>query len=102
MAGDDQPHSSALQIQGLQSEVADILKAGQEQNARIKVEEVIRQEMILEAYALLETYLILLQTRAGMLKKAKDPPPDMIEVRHRSQRMCNTFGTVQIKLRLHN
>jgi len=69
-----------MQMYNSEQEVADILEAGQEQNARIRVEEVIRQEFLLEGYAILETYLMLLQTRAGMLKKAKDPPPDMTEV----------------------
>jgi hypothetical protein len=43
------------------------------------VEEVIRQQLLLEAYATLETYIILIQTRAQMLKKLKEPPPDMLE-----------------------
>ena len=68
-----------LQIQALKAEVADMMNTKQEVNARIRVEEVIRQEWLVSVYATLETYLLLLQTRAGMLKKAKEPPPDMIE-----------------------
>jgi len=56
-----------------------MMKTYQEGNARIRVEEVIRQEWLVSVYATLETYLLLLQTRAGMLKKAKEPPPDMLE-----------------------
>lgn len=69
-----------LEIQRIKGEVAQMLRSGKDnENARIRVEEVIRQEMILTAYARLETYLILIQTRAGMLKKVKDPPLDMLE-----------------------
>lgn len=55
------------------------MKSGQLENARIRVEEVIRQEKLLQAYATLETYLLLLQTRAAVLKKEKEPPQDMLE-----------------------
>ncbi|KAL4551885.1 hypothetical protein Ndes2526B_g06135 [Nannochloris sp. 'desiccata'] len=68
-----------VQIQQLKAEVAEMMKTHQEVNARIRVEEVIRQEWLVSVYATLETYLLLLQTRAGMLKKAKEPPPDMLE-----------------------
>lgn len=68
-----------LQIDALKYEVAEMMKKKQDVNARIRVEEVIRQEWLVQAYATLETYILLLQTRAGMLKKCKDPPPDMRE-----------------------
>lgn len=68
-----------LQIDALKFEVAEMMRKKQDVNARIRVEEVIRQEWLVQAYATLETYILLLQTRAGMLKKCKDPPPDMRE-----------------------
>lgn len=68
-----------MQIHTMQQEVADLMKSGQPENARIRVEELIRQEKLLQAYATLETYLLLLQTRAAVLKKEKEPPQDMRE-----------------------
>lgn len=68
-----------LQIRALKQEVADMMKNDQTSNARIRVEEVIRQEYLLEAYSILETYLLLLNTRSSFLKKTKEPPPDMLE-----------------------
>jgi hypothetical protein len=56
-----------------------MMRQKQDVNARIRVEEVIRQEWLVNVYTLLESYLLLLQTRSGMLKKLKEPPQDMLE-----------------------
>jgi hypothetical protein len=70
----------ARECAALEAEVAGMLASpAGEANARIRVEELIRQEMVAHAYTRLETYLLLVRTRAEMLKAAKEPPPDMTE-----------------------
>lgn len=51
----------------------------QEINARIRVEQLIREERLVQAYTVLETFIDLIQTRAAMLKKCKEVPADMVE-----------------------
>lgn len=74
-----------MQIFDAQQQLAELMRSGQDLNARIRVEDLIRQEMFLQAYTMLETFVLLIKTRAAMLKTAKEPPLDMQEA------MCSIF-----------
>lgn len=60
--------------------MADLLRAGKQGNARIRVESVIRETLLLQAFDTLEVYLELLAVRVELLAKTKEMPPDMMEV----------------------
>jgi len=55
------------------------LKAGKDESARIKVEGVIREDFIIEAYEILELFCELLLARLGVINISKDCPPDIRE-----------------------
>ncbi|KAK9811537.1 hypothetical protein WJX72_005542 [[Myrmecia] bisecta] len=66
-------------LKAQRKEVADLLRNNKQGNARIRVEAVIREILLLEAYEILELFLELLSVRVKMVEQAKDVPPDMIE-----------------------
>ncbi|KFM27645.1 IST1-like protein [Auxenochlorella protothecoides] len=66
-------------LKGFRREVADLLRAGKQGNARIRVESVIRETLLLQAFDTLEVYLELLAVRVELLAKTKEMPPDMME-----------------------
>ncbi len=63
----------------MRKEIADLLRANKQENARIRVEAVIRENLLLQAYDIFELFLELLAVRAQLVEKSKDVPPDMIE-----------------------
>ncbi len=63
----------------MRKEVADLLRTNKQENARIRVEAVIRENLLLQAYEVLELFLELLAVRVQLVEKSKDVPPDMIE-----------------------
>lgn len=63
----------------MRKEIADLLRANKQENARIRVEAVIRENLLLQAYDILELFLELLSVRTQLVEKSKDIPPDMIE-----------------------
>jgi hypothetical protein len=67
-------------MKGLRKEVAELLRSGKQGNARIRVEAVMREQRMLQAFEILELYLELLAVRAELLAKNKEIPPDMAEV----------------------
>ncbi|KAL6767639.1 hypothetical protein ACKKBF_B36040 [Auxenochlorella protothecoides x Auxenochlorella symbiontica] len=68
-----------IALKGFRREVADLLRAGKQGNARIRVESVIRETLLLQAFDTLEVYLELLAVRVELLAKTKEMPPDMME-----------------------
>ena len=67
------------QLKQLRREVADLLKAGKDDSARIRVEAVLREESLLQAFDALELHLELVGVRASLLEKLDTAPEDMIE-----------------------
>ena len=73
------PKKKKLQLKQLRREVADLLKAGKEDSARIRVEAVLREESLLQAFDALELHLELVGVRASLLEKVDAAPEDMVE-----------------------
>ena len=63
----------------MRREIADLLRTSKQENARIRVETVIRENLLLQAFETLELFMELLAVRAQLVEKSKDMPPDMIE-----------------------
>jgi hypothetical protein len=63
----------------MRKEIADLLRTNKQENARIRVEAIIRENLLLQAYDILELFLELLAVRVQIVERAKDVPPDMIE-----------------------
>ena len=68
-----------LQLKQLRREVADLLRANKQDNARIRVEAVIQEQKMLRAYDIIEVFVELLAVRVELIAKSKDIPPDMLE-----------------------
>lgn len=68
-----------VEIAHLESEIKNMLQDKKEVNAWIRVEQLIREERLIEAYTVLDTFVDLVQTRAEMLKKVKEVPMDMYQ-----------------------
>lgn len=63
----------------LKREIADLLRVGKVESARIKVESVIREDFIVEAYEILELFCQLILSRLGVIQVAKECPADLKE-----------------------
>ena len=68
-----------LQLVQLRREVAGLLRANKQDNARIRVEAVIQEQKMLRAYDIIEVFVELLAVRVELIAKSKDIPPDMLE-----------------------
>ena len=68
-----------FQVKNMRKEIADLLRTSKQENARIRVETVIRENLLLQAFETLELFMELLAVRAQLVEKSKDMPPDMIE-----------------------
>ncbi len=73
LADDFSSSFSALQA------IADLLRNGKEEVARVKVEAVIRDDMMLQAFEILELFVELLLSRAELLKMQTGCPFDLRE-----------------------
>eukprot|EP01118_Nematostelium_gracile_P004619 TRINITY_DN1543_c0_g1_i2.p1 TRINITY_DN1543_c0_g1~~TRINITY_DN1543_c0_g1_i2.p1 ORF type:complete len:444 (+),score=74.63 TRINITY_DN1543_c0_g1_i2:32-1333(+) len=67
------------QIKDSKREVAELLRVGKDESARIKVEGVIREDFIIEAYEILELFCELILARLGVIQISKQCPPDLRE-----------------------
>ncbi|CAL5229714.1 g13088 [Coccomyxa viridis] len=68
-----------IMVKNMRKEIADLLRTSKQENARIRVETVIRENLLLQAFEVLELFMELLAVRAQLVEKSKDMPPDMIE-----------------------
>jgi len=66
-------------IKNNKREIAELLKAGKDESARIKVENIIREDFIIEAYEILELFCELLLARLGVIQISRECPPDIKE-----------------------
>jgi predicted DCC family thiol-disulfide oxidoreductase YuxK len=68
-----------IQLKNSRKEVANLLRTGKAENARIRVETVMREEAMLQAYDVVELFVELLQVRVAIVDRSKELPPDMTE-----------------------
>lgn len=61
--------------------IAELLRSGKEEVARVKVEAIIRDDLALEAFEIIELFLELVLSRVGMIKMQAGVPFDLKEVR---------------------
>jgi len=66
-------------IKNSKREIAELLKAGKDESARIKVENIIREDFIIEAYEILELFCELLLARLGVIQISRECPADIKE-----------------------
>jgi len=66
-------------IKNQKREIAELLKAGKDESARIKVEGIIRDDFIIEAFDILELFCELILARLGVIQISKECPPDLVE-----------------------
>ncbi|EER02533.1 conserved hypothetical protein [Perkinsus marinus ATCC 50983] len=59
-------------------EIAEMLRQGREEKARIKAEQLIANQKLESAYDILETHCELLYTRIQYIDQSKECPPDLI------------------------
>lgn len=67
------------QVKQLKRELAQLLDAGQERTARIRVEHVVREEKTMAAYELIEIYCELIVARLPIIESQKNCPIDLKE-----------------------
>ncbi|XP_011010805.1 PREDICTED: uncharacterized protein LOC105115575 [Populus euphratica] len=67
------------QVKHLKRELAQLLDAGQDRTARIRVEHVVREEKTLAAYELIEIYCELIVARLPIIESQKNCPIDLKE-----------------------
>ncbi|KAJ6993683.1 hypothetical protein NC653_016732 [Populus alba x Populus x berolinensis] len=67
------------QVKHLKRELAQLLDAGQDRTARIRVEHVVREEKTMAAYELIEIYCELIVARLPIIESQKNCPIDLKE-----------------------
>ncbi|GIL93984.1 hypothetical protein Vretimale_262 [Volvox reticuliferus] len=72
-------NKKTVQLKQSQKDIADLLRSGKQEYARIRVEGIIREKYLMQAYEILELYLELLTVRVQLLTKTKELPRDMME-----------------------
>ncbi|WIA16836.1 hypothetical protein OEZ85_013772 [Tetradesmus obliquus] len=68
-----------MHMKQYRKDIAELLRAGKQDYARIRVEAVIREAFTLTAYEILELYLELLAVRSSLVANSKEIPRDMVE-----------------------
>lgn len=68
-----------VQVKQMKKELAQLLEAGQDQTARIRVEHVVREEKTMAAFDLLEIYCELIVARLPIIESQKNCPIDLKE-----------------------
>ncbi|KAF7731659.1 hypothetical protein EC973_008829 [Apophysomyces ossiformis] len=63
-------------------EIATLLEKGKEESARIRVEHIIREDLVMEAMEILELYCDLLLARFGLIDQYKNCDPGIAEAVH--------------------
>jgi hypothetical protein len=89
-----------LQVKQYRKDIAELLRQGKKDYARIRVEAVIRENMMLQALEVLELYIELLAVRSALIAQTKEIPRDMIEaissVLYASQRVMGAFCALRL------
>jgi len=60
-------------------QIAELLRQGKDESARIKVENVIREDFMIEAFEILELFCDLVQTRVLLISESRTCPTDLKE-----------------------
>jgi len=66
-------------VKNQKREIADLLRSGKDESARIKVEGIIRDDFLIEAYEIIELFIELLLSRLGVINISKECPADITE-----------------------
>lgn len=74
-----QKNKRTLATKQMRKEIADLLRNGKQEYARIRVEGVIRENLLMQAYEILGLYLELVAVRSQLIYKTKEIPRDMVE-----------------------
>ncbi|CAK4121279.1 unnamed protein product [Aphanomyces euteiches] len=72
-------NKKAIASKAQRTEVAKLLAAGKEEKARIRVEGLIREDFVVEAYEILELLCELIAERSALIKSERECPYDMRE-----------------------
>ena len=72
-------NKKANAVVNLKREIADLLNAGTDDSARVRVEAVLREEATLEAFEVLDLFCELLVVRLPLIESTKDLPADLKE-----------------------
>lgn len=72
-------HKKTAQIKAQKREIAELLRIGKEEKARIRVEHLIRCDFTIEAYELLGLLCELVHERVALIANEKECPKDMEE-----------------------
>jgi len=72
-------NKKAHAVATLKREIGDLLNAGKEDSARVRVEAVLREEATLEAFEVLDLFCELLVVRLPLIESTKDLPADLKE-----------------------
>ena len=72
-------NKKANAVVNLKREIADLLNAGKDDSARVRVEAVLREEATLEAFEVLDLFCELLIVRLPLIESTKDLPADLKE-----------------------
>ena len=72
-------NKKANAVVNLKREIADLLNAGKDDSARVRVEAVLREEATLEAFEVLDLFCELLVVRLPLIESTKDLPADLKE-----------------------
>ncbi|GIL45292.1 hypothetical protein Vafri_2457 [Volvox africanus] len=72
-------NKKTVQLKQSQKDIAELLRTGKQEYARIRVEGIIREKYLMQAYEILELYLELLTVRVQLVAKTKELPRDMME-----------------------
>jgi hypothetical protein len=73
------PLPCGMQVKQFRKEIAELLRQGKKDYARIRVEAVIRENSMLQALEILELYVELIAVRSSLIAQTKEIPRDMIE-----------------------
>eukprot|EP00798_Chlamydomonas_sp_ICE-L_P030279 gene30279-35266_t len=74
-----QRNKKTIAIKAYRKEVAELLAGGKQESARIRVETVIRENLMMQAFERLEIYLESINVRVQLIDKTKEIPRDMVE-----------------------
>uniref|UniRef100_A0A7S0RFP5 IST1 homolog n=1 Tax=Chlamydomonas leiostraca TaxID=1034604 RepID=A0A7S0RFP5_9CHLO len=74
-----QRNKRTIAVKTMRKEIAGLLASGKQEYARIRVEGVIRENLLMQAYEILELYLELIAVRSQLIAKTKEIPRDMVE-----------------------
>eukprot|EP00798_Chlamydomonas_sp_ICE-L_P030280 gene30280-35268_t len=74
-----QRNKKSIAIKAHRKDVAGLLAGGKQESARIRVETVIRESLMIQAFEKLEIYLQMIAVRVQLIDETEEIPRDMVE-----------------------